>query len=68
LEVTDLLKGLPIDQCEVITLRIIVGLEIEQVAQVTGKSSSYVRVLSHRGLTQLNKELVKSGYKRGGAQ
>lgn len=68
LEVTDLLKGLPADQCEVITLRIVIGLEIEQVAQVMGKSASNIRVLSHRGLTQLNKDLVKSGYKRGGGQ
>ena len=67
-ELTDLLKGLPADQCEVITLRIIIGMEIEKVAQVTGKSASYVRVLSHRGLAQLNKELVQSGYKRGGAK
>lgn len=68
LEITDLLKGLPADQCEVITLRIVVGLEIEQVAQITGKSSSNVRVLSHRGLAQLNKDLLKNGYKRGGGQ
>lgn len=66
LEITDLLKELPEDQREVITLRIIIGLEIEKVAEITGKSSSYVRVLSHRGLAQLNKDLIKSGYTRGG--
>ena len=65
LEITDLLKELSEEQREVITLRIIIGLEIEQVAEITGKSSSYVRVLSHRGLAQLNKDSIKSGYTRG---
>lgn len=67
-EVTDLLKTLPKDQAEIIMLRIVVGLNFEQVAEITGKSASNVRVLSHRGLARLSEELTKSGYKRGGAE
>lgn len=67
-EITDLLKRLPTDQAEIIMLRVVVGFEVERVAEITGKSPSNVRVLSHRGLAKLNEVLTKSGYKRGGAQ
>lgn len=68
-EVTDLLRRLPKDQAEVIMLRVIVGMEVELVADITGKSAANVRVLSHRGLLELKESLTISGYSRrkGGA-
>ena len=65
-EVTDLLKNLPREQSEVIMLRIVIGLDVEQVAEITGLSAANVRVTSHRGLAKLNEMLTKSGYQRGG--
>ena len=67
-EVTDLLKHLPREQSEVIMLRIVIGLDVEQVAEITGLSAANVRVISHRGLGKLNEMLTKSGYKRGGGK
>ena len=67
-EVTDLLKHLPREQSEVIMLRIVVGMDVEQVSEITGLSAANVRVISHRGLAKLNELLIKSGYKRGGGR
>lgn len=67
-EVTDLLKHLPREQSEVIMLRIVIGLDVEQVAEITGLSAANVRVISQRGLGKLNEMLTKSGYKRGGGK
>ena len=67
-EVTDLLKHLPREQSEVIMLRIVVGMDVEQVSEITGLSAANVRVISHRGLAKLNELLTKSGYKRGGGR
>ena len=67
-EVTDLLKHLPREQSEVIMLRIMVGMDVEQVSEITGLSAANVRVISHRGLAKLNELLTKSGYKRGGGK
>ena len=56
-EVIDLLKQLPKEQSEVIMLRIVIGLDVEQTAEITGQSAANVRVLSHRGLAKLRKEM-----------
>lgn len=66
-EITDLLDRLPADQAEIIMLRVVVGFNVEEVSQITGKTESNVKVLSHRGLNRLKSELEASGYKaRGG--
>lgn len=70
-EIIDLLKLLPSDQAEIIMLRIVVGMEIELVAKVTGKSPANVRVISHRGLAALKESLGTSGNStkmKGGAK
>lgn len=48
-----MLKQLPPDQAEVVMLRAVAGLDVEHVAQIVGKTSGSVRVLSHRGLRRL---------------
>jgi len=44
---------LPPFQAEVIMLRVIAGLDVEQVARITGRSPGAVRVAAHRGLRAL---------------
>jgi len=48
-----LVAELPPDQAEVVTLRVVAGLEVAEVAAVVGKRAGAVRVLSHRGLRRL---------------
>jgi len=48
-----LLRSLPVDQREVVLLRDLAGLDVEQVAAMTGKRPGTVRVLHHRGLKRL---------------
>lgn len=54
-----LIESLPPDQREVIFLRVIAGLDIDQTAKVVGKRPGTVRVLSHRGLKSLQQRLTK---------
>jgi RNA polymerase sigma-70 factor, ECF subfamily len=44
-----LVAALPADHAEVIALRVVAGLEVGQVAAITGKRPRAVRVLTHRG-------------------
>jgi RNA polymerase sigma-70 factor, ECF subfamily len=52
-----LIAELPPDQAEVVTLRVVAGLEVAQVASIVGKRAGAVRVLSHRGLRRLAQRL-----------
>jgi RNA polymerase sigma-70 factor (ECF subfamily) len=47
------------DQAEVVLLRVIGGLDVEQVAELLGKRPGTVRVLQHRALRRLQAELEK---------
>lgn len=53
-EVMDLIKRLPQEYAEIILLRIVADLEVNDVAEIVGKTPGNVRVLTHRGLKQLN--------------
>ena len=68
IEITDLLDRLPSEQAEIIMLRVVIGFSVDEVAQITGKSEANVRVIAHRGLNALQKELEASGYKKRGAK
>ena len=57
-EVMDLIKRLPDDYAEVILLRVVANLEVNDVAEIVGKTPGNVRVLTHRGLKQLNEMLT----------
>jgi RNA polymerase sigma-70 factor, ECF subfamily len=48
---------LPHDQAEVVLLRVVAGLGVEQVARLLGKRPGAVRVLAHRGLRRLAERL-----------
>ncbi|MFL6130908.1 MAG: RNA polymerase sigma factor [Mycobacteriales bacterium] len=53
-----LLARLPPDQAEVVALRVIGGLDVLHVAEITGRRPGTVRVLAHRGLRRLAAELA----------
>jgi RNA polymerase sigma-70 factor, ECF subfamily len=56
---------LPADQAEVVALRVLGGLEVAEVARIVGKRPGTVRVLAHRGLRQLAKQLEAAGLAEG---
>ena len=63
-EVMDLVKRLPQEYAEVIMLRVVADLDASEVAEIVGKTQGNVRVLTHRGLRQLNEMLTKAGESR----
>jgi RNA polymerase sigma-70 factor (ECF subfamily) len=56
-----ILDLLPADQAEVVLLRVVAGLDVDDVAAITGKRPGTVRVAQHRALKRLAKELGPSG-------
>jgi RNA polymerase sigma-70 factor (ECF subfamily) len=55
------LTRLPVQQAEVIMLRVVAGLDTDVVADMMGKSPGAVRVLAHRGLKRLQALLTGAG-------
>ena len=53
-----LIATLPRDQAEVVLLRVVAGLEVAEVAAITGKRPGNVRVLTHRALRRLAERLA----------
>ena len=53
-----LVSQLPPEQAEAVLLRVMAGLDTEQVARIMGKQPGNVRVLSHRGLRSLARRLA----------
>lgn len=54
-----LLRLLTDEQREVVVLRVIAGLSVEETARVVGQRPGAVRALQHRALTHLRRELTK---------
>lgn len=48
-----LIGELPIEQAEVVLLRVVAGLDVSAVADIVGRRPATVRVQSHRGLRRL---------------
>ena len=48
---------LPADQAEILLLRVVAGLPVDDVAQITGRRPGTVRVLQHRALRRLAERL-----------
>lgn len=48
-----LIASLPPDQAEVVMLRVVVGLDVADTAEIVGRPPGTVRVLAHRGLRRL---------------
>jgi len=57
---------LPRDQAEVILLRVVGGLEVDEVAAIVGKRPGTVRVLQHRGLRRLADQIARDALERRG--
>jgi len=53
-----LIATLPPDMAEVVLLRVVAGLSADEVARIMGKSSGNIRVLQHRALARLARELA----------
>jgi RNA polymerase sigma-70 factor, ECF subfamily len=60
-----LIATLPHDQAEVLMLRVVAGLDAEQVARIVGKRPGTVRVAVHRALRALGARLVPLSDERG---
>ena len=56
-----LLRSLSPLQAEVVLLRVVAGLPVEEVARVVGRSPGAVRVAAHRGLHRLERLLTHEG-------
>jgi RNA polymerase sigma-70 factor (ECF subfamily) len=56
-EVRDLLAVLSPDQRDVVLLRIVADLSVEQVARLTGRREGAVKALQHRALAALRRHL-----------
>lgn len=55
------LADLTEDQCEVLALRVVADLTVEQVAEVMGRRPGAVKALQRRALAALRRSLVKEG-------
>ena len=55
---------LPPDQAEIVLLRVVGGLPVEEVAVITGRRPGTVRVLQHRALRRLADRLGPLGVER----
>jgi RNA polymerase sigma-70 factor (ECF subfamily) len=60
-----MIATLPPDQAEVVLLRVVAGLDVAQVAAITGKRPGNVRVLTHRALRRLADRLTAGTPVRG---
>jgi RNA polymerase sigma-70 factor (ECF subfamily) len=61
-EVLALLEALGEDQKEVLTLRIIADLTVDQVAEIMGKSAGAVKQLQRRALDRLREHSAVKDY------
>lgn len=59
--VVRLLDGLSDDQRDVLTLRVVADLTVEQIAEALGKRPGAVKALQRRGLVALRKKIEREG-------
>lgn len=52
-----IVASLPDDQAEIVLLRVVAGLDVDQVAAMTGRRPGTVRVLQHRALRRLARRI-----------
>lgn len=55
-----IVQHLPKDQAEIVLLRVVAGLPVDEVAAITGRRPGTVRVLQHRALRRLAERLELS--------
>jgi RNA polymerase sigma factor (sigma-70 family) len=58
------IRGLSPDQQDVLLLRLVADLSLDEVASIVGKRLSAVKALQRRGLARLHKELFEQGVSR----
>ncbi|MDP1820277.1 MAG: sigma-70 family RNA polymerase sigma factor [Acidimicrobiales bacterium] len=63
-EARRMVEFLPHDQAEIVLLRIVAGLDVDTVARLTGRRPGTVRVMQHRALKRLAKELDRDRNER----
>jgi RNA polymerase sigma factor (sigma-70 family) len=63
--VTELLRSLSPDQRDVLLLRIVGDLSLEEVARVTGKRTGAVKQLQRRGLAAIRRQLQREVQREG---
>jgi RNA polymerase sigma-70 factor (ECF subfamily) len=61
-ELIRLVRALPGDQADVILMRVVAGLDVDEVARVLGKRPGTVRVVAHRALKRLAAQLPALGF------
>ncbi|QHK21442.1 sigma-70 family RNA polymerase sigma factor [Pseudarthrobacter psychrotolerans] len=61
-EVADLLNELPAEQREVLSLRLVAGLTVDQAAAVMGKSAGAIKQLQRRALIRLREQAAVKEY------
>jgi len=66
-DVHAMMKCLKNDEAEIVSLRVIAGLDVPSVAAITGKTEANIRIITHRSLNKLNEQLSKEGFARGSA-
>jgi RNA polymerase sigma-70 factor (ECF subfamily) len=62
-----LVAGLPPDQAEVVLLRVVADLSVDEVAGIMGKKPGTIRVLQHRALARLAETFSDEDVTRRGA-
>lgn len=62
-----LLRALPPEQAELVALRVVVGLDVAEVAALTGRTPGSVRVAVHRALRRLGDLLGAEAPRRNGS-
>jgi RNA polymerase sigma-70 factor (ECF subfamily) len=55
------ISTLPADQAEVILLRVLGGLPVEDVARILGKRPGTIRVIQHRAIHRLAEQMSREG-------
>ncbi len=63
-EAARMLGVLTVDQRDVISLRVVAGLTLDETAQVVGKPIGAVKALQRRGLASLRREIERQGVSR----
>src|SRR5207249_3697476 len=59
-EAVALIKSLPADQAQVVLLRVVADLSVEDVARIVGKRPGAVRALQHRAMKGLARKVGKT--------
>jgi len=59
--VVELLRDLPADQREVLVLRVVADLSVQEVATVIGRSPGAVKQLQHRAVRKLRQIVIEQG-------